>query len=85
MCGSMVRVERCREAACARVDDVRYVVSRCCTYVWYGKVWSLIMGRCVFEGLWFIGFLSFMLCVSIVYNWFGLCYRRVFTLLVLWV
>ena len=85
MCGSMVRVERCREAACARVDDVRYVVSRCCTYVWYGKVYFFSVGGCMFEGMWVVDFLSFVLCVPTVCNWFGLCYRRIFASFVLWV
>ena len=62
----MVRVKRCREAACVCVDDVRYVVSRCCTYVWYVKVWFCSMGGYMFGGMWVVDFLSLVLCVPTV-------------------
>ena len=50
-----------------------------------GRCGSLVWGGCMFEGMWVVDFLSFVLCVPTVCNWFGLCYRRIFASFVLWV
>ena len=38
------------------MNDVRYVVSRFCTYVWYVGVWFVSMGEYMFGGVWVCAF-----------------------------